>query len=550
MRLPCLLAIVLQCTVITITAQTNNRLSGSDYILAVNNIKVSLDPSGAIGYSNYNPFYFHVPANGNVPAMYGGFFWVGGKDELGVARTLTPDWYDDKTESRFGPFNYDYYDLTEIEYDLLYAPYNRVWLVSKADILYHQLHFNDDDYIMPEAILNWPGNGDIDNGFSAQLAPFIDVNNNLIYEPNLGDYPLIKGDAAIFAMYHDNILYETDAEVNLNTNIEVHVLMYAFEAAPTDYLGNTLFVDYTIFNRGDFDFDSLYGGSFVDFAIGANDDDYCGSDSTLNLFYGYNGDLADGPSEPHYNTLPALGCLPLSHPLNSFMFLNSDFSPLGYPDNSEQFLYALDGKFGDGVQMTTGGNGYNTSATDYTNYMYHGNVNDTTQWTEITESNTPYWRRGVGSIYLDKLSPGNSRCATFAYVFADAGSTISNTESVDLLKTYSSQTASFYQTTDTIGCLETTYIPLSNNNLLSSEVFNVYPNPAETTLYLTTGFQANTNFSFSIYSMTGSLIFQQSITNNTDAQTHSININQQATGAYLLVINYDGYHKTFPVLFK
>ena len=173
---------------------------------------------------------------------------MGGKDELGVARTLTPDWYDDKTESRFGPFNYDYYDLTEIEYDLLYAPYNRVWLVSKADILYHQLHFNDDDYIMPEAILNWPGNGDIDNGFSAQLAPFIDVNNNLIYEPNLGDYPLIKGDAAIFAMYHDNILYETDAEVNLNTNIEVHVLMYAFEAAPTDYLGNTLFVDYTIFN--------------------------------------------------------------------------------------------------------------------------------------------------------------------------------------------------------------------------------------------------------------------------------------------------------------
>ena len=76
MRLPCLLAIVLQCTVITITAQTKNRLSGSDYILAVNNIKVSLDPSGAIGYSNYNPFYFHVPANGNVPAMYGGFFWL------------------------------------------------------------------------------------------------------------------------------------------------------------------------------------------------------------------------------------------------------------------------------------------------------------------------------------------------------------------------------------------------------------------------------------------------------------------------------------------
>lgn len=550
MRLHCLLAIVLQCTVITLTAQTNNRLSAYDYILAVNNIKVSLDPSGAIGYSNYNPFYFNVPANDNVPAMYGGFFWVGGKDELGVARTLTPDWYDNKTESRFGPFNYDYYGLTETEYVLLYAPYNRVWLVSKADILYHQLHFNDDDYLIPEAILNWPGNGDIDKGFSAQLAPFIDVNNNFIYEPTLGDYPFIKGDAAIFAMYHDNILYETDAEVNLNTNIEVHVLMYAYESAPTNYLGNTVFVDYTIFNRGDLDFDSLYGGSFVDFAIGANDDDYCGSDSSLNLFYGYNGDLADGPSEPHYTTLPALGCLPVSHQLNSFLFLNSDFSPLGYPDNSVQFLYAMDGKFGDGVQMTTGGNGYSTSATDYTNYMYHGNVNDTTQWTEITESNTPFWRRGVGSIYLGKLSPGNSTCATYAYVFADAGSTTSNTESVDLLKTYSSQTASFYQNADTIGCLETTYIPLPDSNILSSEVFVVYPNPVETTLYLATGFQANTNFFISIYSMTGSLIFQQSITNYTDAQTHSININQQATGVYFLVIDYDGYRKSFPVLFK
>ncbi len=549
MRLPLLLAIMMQCTAIALTAQNTNRLNSYDYVLAVNNIKVSLDPSGTIGYSNVNPYYFNAPSGGDVSAMYGGFFWLAGKDQFGEIRTFTPDWYGLESEVHFGPYNNKTATLSATELDLLYIPYNRVWLVTAAEIAAHKLQYNTPDYVIPESILNWPGNGDTASGFSAQLAPFADVNNNFIYEPLLGDYPLIKGDAAVFAMYHDNTLYEI-YPYNKNMDIEVHVLMYAYEASPETFLDNTLFVDYTLFNRGDFNYDTLLGGSFVDFSIGCYNDDYCGSDSTLNLFYGYNGDLEDGPWDITYSTLPALGCMPLSHALHSFMNLTGLPDPSGYPDNSEEFYYSLDAKFGDGFPMTTGGMGYNTGSTSFTNYMFHGDVNNLEQWSEITESNTPSERRGVGSVDLGTLVPGGSSCASFAYVFADAGTTLSKTYSVDLLKTYSTLVHNFYDLNDTAGCLETMYIPLPIEEPVIENALTIYPNPATDAIHFTTGLDAGTSFEISLYQITGAIVYESTVTNVAPMEAHTIEVEHLPSGLYLLALRSQGSIKTSPVVIK
>lgn len=547
MRHTILLGILAQFATITLTAQSNNRLNSYDYVLEVNNIKVSLDPIGTIGYSNYNPYYFNVPADGEASAISGGFFWLGGIDQFGETRTFTPDYYGLESEVHFGPYNNKTATLSAPELEVLYIPYSRVWLVSAAEITAHKLQYNTPDYMIPESILNWPGNGDTTNGFNAQLAPYVDVNNNFIYEPMEGDYPLIKGDAAVFAMYHDNSLYEI-YPYDKNMDIEVHVLMYAFEAAPETFLDNTLFVDYTFYNRGDFSFDTLYGGSFVDFKIGCYTDDYCGSDSTLNLFYGYNGDLEDGPWDITYTTLPALGCVPLTHPLHAFMYLTGDASVTGYPDNSEEVLFSLDAKFGDGVPMTTGGIGYNTGSTSFTNYMFHGDVNNFEQWTEITESDAPGDRRGIGSISIGGFDSGETGCASFAYIFADAGTSISKTASVDLLKIRTSEVTTYYNESNLIGCGERVYIPLALNTLEQENLFSLYPNPTDDIIYVSTNFDAGAMYSITVYNAAGVGILNQRFSNGIDNEVKNISVENLAEGMYWIVIAKDGSYDVQAVI--
>ena len=74
------------------------------------------------------------------------------------------------------------------------SKYVRIWKTDRGMIANHVNNYNNPEYEMPEEISTWPGNGDPENGEAAQLAPYYDKNENGIYEPNQGDYPLIRGD--------------------------------------------------------------------------------------------------------------------------------------------------------------------------------------------------------------------------------------------------------------------------------------------------------------------------------------------------------------------
>ncbi len=536
MRLPIFYVVLLLIVVNKLSGQNSDRISAYDYILDINNIEVSLDPSGAIGYGEANPPMFHVPAGSTTSPLYGAWFWLAGKDQEGVVRAFAPSWSNLEEETHFGPYNSNAALYTPEVYALKYIPYNRVWKVTKQEIETHKLQYANAGYIIPDAILNWPGNGNVADGFSEQIAPYVDVNNNFIYEPLSGDYPLIKGDAAIFAMYHDNTFYEAEMSQNKNLNFEVHVLIYAFEASENTYLDNSLFVNYTIINKGDFVIDSLYGGAFADLNIGYYSDDYCGSDSSLNLFFGYNGDLTDGPGIDVYTTLPAFGCVTLSHPLNAFMYFNNDFSPMGFPDIAEHYLYALQGKFGDGMRVTSGGDGYSAVSTDYTNYMYGGDVHDMTAWSEIYTGNTPSDRRGAGSFYLGAFGPGASTCVTVGYVYADAEIPESLTASIDLLKMQSNQLKTFFELNDSSSCLERTYIPLDINEAATENYFRIFPNPAEGELTISCNGITKPFISVTLFNATGQLIIKQQLTVTAGSNDFHLDTKQLNTGAYFIKI--------------
>lgn len=70
--------------------------------------------------------------------------------------------------------------------------------VSQADIEKHKTSFNSNSYNMPEGIKNWPATGDSTVGMATDLAPFVDVNQNGCYDPENGDYPIIKGEEALY----------------------------------------------------------------------------------------------------------------------------------------------------------------------------------------------------------------------------------------------------------------------------------------------------------------------------------------------------------------
>lgn len=178
--------------------------------------------------------------------------------------------------------------------------YDFVWKITKQEIdsfvAYYQCSIDpactpSPGYTIPNSILNWPAHGDINQGQDFYLAPFVDVNNDGIYEPNVGDYPCIKGDMAIFTIYNDIGTHTASGGDMIGA--QVKVMHYAYDHDPT-FSGNdssflnTIFSEYSIKNHSTQTLHDFYIGIMEDMDIGCPDNDYVGCDLTRALGYTYN----------------------------------------------------------------------------------------------------------------------------------------------------------------------------------------------------------------------------------------------------------------------
>lgn len=132
---------------------------------------------------------------------YGGptSLWIGGIDAVGQLKLAGQTYHQSGVDYYSGPLS----TLDASTTATTVAQYNKVWKINKSDIdafLVNVANGNlqNGTYTIPNSILNWPGNGDITQNQDALLAPFVDVNGDNFYSPTAGDYPLIKGDQAIF----------------------------------------------------------------------------------------------------------------------------------------------------------------------------------------------------------------------------------------------------------------------------------------------------------------------------------------------------------------
>jgi hypothetical protein len=225
--------------------------------------------------------------------------------------------------------------------DSVVIKWNRVWKLTKEEVIYHKFHYNDENYQPVEAIATWPAQGDETMGQAKYLAPFIDTDGDGIYDPMKGDYPLIRGDQCIFFILNDVRPHSETKGAQLG--IELHVMAYEFNNPDTLALHNTVFYSYKVFNRSSNIYNSTLMGLYTDFDIGNAWDDFLGCDVAKGLFYGFNSGETDGNGEPgsYGDTVPAQTTVFLGGALKDS---NGEDDPSGQCDESINGI-----GFGDGI---------------------------------------------------------------------------------------------------------------------------------------------------------------------------------------------------------
>lgn len=394
--------------------------------LDVNNVRATILGNGTCYYKNsWNAnaglpkscMTWEVPKGSGKETLNQHSLWFGGLDSNGSLHL---------SALRYGQNGQDYWmgplKTADASIDLLTSvKYHYVWNLTRAEIDQFIANHNNPSYQIPDDILTWPAHGDA--GYANNMAPFVDVNGDGHYDPADGDYPDIKGDQCLFFVFNDS--YDNHAETGgSKVGLEVHGMVYAFDAPDDEALNNTVFVNYKFFNRSSNNYSGVYVGLWNDWDIGCENDDYVGCDVDRNSCFAYNGALVDGSGESWaYGTNPPVQvCTVLSGPdglgMGGFVCHDNSDSGTGYPQNALEYYNLLRGLWRDGNAIQYGGNGHPSHPNTVgpaCHYMFPGdsdpdnigtglalpnggyNANGV-YWTEDHEEDIPGNRMGLASV--------------------------------------------------------------------------------------------------------------------------------------------------------
>ncbi len=297
-----------------------------------------------------------------VSSIFAAAVWLGGFDPAGNLKMAATDYRSNgNTDFYPGPLS----ETTGITDRDTCQQWDRFFEVQGTDVekairYWEQLQPGDQFEIdsVPEGVRYWPGN---DNPYfrdqfpfdlpstSAGLGAYWDEDQNGIYDPLGGDFPIIdiRGceafdrksakelvpDEMIFWIYNDagnsHFLTRGDA-------IQMEIQVQSFAYATNDEINDMTFQRYKLINRATTDIRDAYFGWWTDADLGCSIDDYAGCDVSRSLAYTYNEDILDGENgtcdcgvTPTYcDQIPMIGTDYFRGPLGPF---NIDTSGLGEP---------------------------------------------------------------------------------------------------------------------------------------------------------------------------------------------------------------------------
>ena len=384
---------------------------------------------------------WEVPAGSEKQTIYQHSLWFGGLDAADSLH-LAAMRYGQVIGANGGVIT-DYWSgplkTADASLDLMTAlKYHRVWNLTRAEIDQFIANHGNSGYQTPADILTWPAHGEA--GYAENLAPFVDVNNDGHYNPADGDYPDIKGDQCLFFIFNDSFGEHSETQGG-KLGLEVHAMVYAFDAPNDEALNNTVFVNYKFFNRSSNDYHNTYLGLWNEWNIGYGWDDFVGCDVQRNSCFAYNGNPVDGAGEPWaYGDNPPVQALTvLNGPdglgMTGFMFHNNSDENNGDPRVAEDYYNYLQGRWKNGSHMQYGGDGYgsgNVVGPDC-NYMFPGDFDPENigtggvapnggyntnglYWTEEECGNEPGERLGLASVGPFDFPAGSMKELDYAMI--------------------------------------------------------------------------------------------------------------------------------------
>lgn len=535
--------------------------------LDINRVKAGIANGGDMHWDLFGTgnASYEVPKGSNTHAGFASSLWIGGLDAGAQLHTACQTYRQSGNDFWPGPLdttNATTNSGTVINYD-------KIWKVDYNDINTFITQFNLGNvplsYTPTPDILNWPASGT--GNYSRNLAPYVDVNNNGIYDPMAGgDYPKIKGDQALYCIFNDK--YGTHGETGGQPlGVEIHLMAYSYACpimlAGRNELAYTTFYDYKIINRSFSAYNNVYVGLWTDVDLGNYNNDYIGTSVQDNLGFCYN----SAPTDPngsgvngYGNYPPAVGMTVLKGPLapsadmidndndgvideageeiqmSKFMYYNNNISTFPpattNPSLAMHYYGYLTGYWKDGSSLTCGGNGYGGSTT--TNYAfpwsnYSGNPCGT--WTELSAGNLAGDRRYIISSGPFSFAPQSEIEFEYANVWSVDSSASSNIHiaSTNKLIADVQKVRNFYATSSG-NCLQSINVGISEN--ISDGSFSVYPNPAYSVLNI----KSEEGLGKSVISVTDILGKAVLEIKNDTLYNQTLNIESLNSGIYFLNI--------------
>lgn len=418
--------------------------------LHVNNYKATVLNRGN-NFIGSNGEGFQVPYNGKETpeSLFGTGLWFSGKDVLGNLKVASITYGNDlNCDYVPGPLPWDFYTYEDDEKEKLVRNWNKIFKVYGSDILRHTEDYKDgqiDDTI--PSIFGWSGKNNqffeeyngfqlYDNG-PRRIAPFYELNENQIYEPHLGEYPVVSSlrwgqyhipGVIMWSVYHTGYSVEGDFIPN-SPELEIHQVSWAM-SCDDELLDNTIFTSYLVSHLGIDDLRDFRFGLWADPDLGCFEDDFVGSFPELNSFYVYNSDNKDTLCEQNLNgyginppvqTVTFLGELGM----DGFYYYGNGLG--GFQEDDHSVYNMLNGLWPDGTPVTYGGNGYNPGSIDTVNYVFPGDPSNIEGWSMMSENFPPidvrvlavnnYEEYGYGYPTNGILKPGAAFIFDIAYSF-------------------------------------------------------------------------------------------------------------------------------------
>jgi hypothetical protein len=509
--------------------------------------------------SQYNSFF--IPKDTTLSTLFTQSLWVGGMAEGDTLHFAGDRYSGDGHDFWSGPYcNPSSYAVAN--------EYYKTWKITKAQINYHCQHFSDPYYNVPEAIETWPAHGIPSLGQAENLAEFVDYNNNNRYDPENGDYPLIKGDQAVFYLINDHREHtETGGRI---MGIEIQCLVWIYNSETLgDAYDHSVFMSCKVINRSEKDYYHTYIGVFTDFDIGNASDDFIECNVEDGYFFAYNSDDYD---IEYRDQIPMQASAILSGPfmdddgldnpdgqcnesingsgfgdgevdnerfgMSRFVYFNNEGgSATTDPRYAQDYYNYMKGFWKDGTAVLYGGNGHVNSGAmgPESRFVFPGDSDPChwgtngvepvyENWTEESAYNPGGDRRGVASMGPFTFEAGSTEYIDLVLVTAPA---IDKNEGKDLLDDYVSEIRGDYLH-NPMG-FGNYYVGIEES-IEHNSFMNIHPNPIQgNLLYL----ELNENAAYQIFNTSGQLILSGNLTVD---KPFEINVSNLISGAYILIV--------------